>query len=216
MKLATASRSLFSALAALVLLVAAFAAGFYTCLKFHHTSPPEQAARQLEPVGDAPADARAGVVDTLNNLKQAYLSRDPRQLAPLMDRDFAADADVLVLGSEGQPWEWVRGNDEVRSFIARDWKEWGTFRFDPAKALIWSSGNVAWMATLGTVEYQHGSRPIRFTAVLEQRRGKWVFRQMQFQWNDSPATASDLLSPETYLTLVRRGIYHFVNFAPAH
>jgi hypothetical protein len=191
-------------LGVLLAVAAIFSAGYFTCLKTHHTTSPADTARMMQPAGDAPADVRSGVQATLNTLEQAYLRRDPSQIDALMNAAFAPNADVITLGAEGLPYEWVRGPAEVRSFIQRDWQVWGLFRFDPTKAIVWSSGNVAWVATLGEVEFQGGSRQIRFTAVLEKRGDKWVFRQMQFQWNDGAATAGDLVRPQTYLTLIER------------
>lgn len=193
-------------LGVLLAVAAIFAAGYFTCLKTRHTTPAADTARMMQPAGDAPAEVRAGVQGTLNLLEQAYLRRDPNQIDALMDAAFAPEADVLTLGAEGLPYEWVRGPAEVRNFIQRDWQVWGLFRFDPTKAMVWSSGNVAWVATLGEVEFQGGSRQIRFTAVLEKRGEKWVFRQMQFQWNDGAATAGDLMRLGTYFKLIERGL----------
>jgi hypothetical protein len=65
-------------------------------------------------------------------------------------------------------------------------------------AVVSSSGNVAWLATLGNVDFHGHPRPLRFTAVLERRGEQWQFRQVQFQWNDNDPKLGDLLRPSTY------------------
>lgn len=205
-------RRLLLALAVLAGLSAAFAAGFLCCLKFRHVATPADVARMLAPTGDAPPAVRAGVLSTLRVLQQAYLRRDPNQLDTLLARAFAPNADVLVLGTEGAPQDWQRGPASVRWFIEHDWRTWGLLRFDPEQALVWSSGNVAWVATLGQVEFPRGARRVRITAVLENRSGIWVFRQLQFQWADDMPTAHDLFEPGTYLSLLRKGL----RFSSAH
>lgn len=213
MKTGAGLRKIFLVVAALCALAVAFAAGFVVCLKLRHTPSAEATAQRMRPAGDAPPAVRAGVAATLEALEQAYQPSttgqlDSRQIDALMTRAFAPDADILLLGTEGVPAEWVRGETRVRDFLGHDCAQWGQVRFDPQSALVWSSGNVAWVATAGTVEFRSGSRPLRLTAVLEQRGGRWVFRQIQFQWNDEPAEASDLFRLETYRTALRHALRH--------
>jgi|GEM_PF-1886162 len=199
-------RMLVRPLVLLLTLAGVFTAGYFTCLKTRHITPPAETARMLQPAGDAPADVHAGVQTTLNTLALAYLRHDSSQIDMLMQAAFAPEADVIVLGAEGLPYQWVRGQTEMRAFLERNWQSGELLRFDPSKTLVWSSGNVAWMATLGDVESKGGNRQIRLTAVLEKRNEHWVFRQMQFQWNDGAATADDLIKPETYFSLLRRAL----------
>ena len=196
-----------------------FAAGYLTCLMTRHTPSAAETAAMLAQPGDAPAGVRTGVVATLAALAAGYGTQDSSRLDAVMNQVFATDADLLVLGADGYGHEWARGREQARKFLTRDWAVWGDFRFDPAKTLVWSSGNVAWIATVGQVRYPHGNRQIRLTGVLEKRDGplrngpqlggQWVIRQLQFQWADGAATARDLIHGATYSELLHKGWPHW-------
>jgi len=91
--------------------------------------------------GDAPAQVRAEVLESLREFQAGYSHRDPKQLDDFMQR---------------------------------------------------SSADVAWLATNGTVVKTRSSRSIRYTAVLTRGEGRWLFRQIQFQWDERPVILSDL------------------------
>ncbi len=147
--------------------------------------------------GDAPAPVRAQVLKTLAILQEGYTHRDLKQLPDLMERVFARDRDVGLLGTDSA--EWVSGYDRVERFIAGDWAGWGDVRLDVDHSRISSKADVAWLATVGTVTFRATSRPIRFTAVMNRAGDHWIFRQLQFQWDERPPALTDLLRPRTRL-----------------
>jgi hypothetical protein len=58
--------------------------------------------------------------------------------------------------------EWIGGYRAIREFIKEDWLHWGDFRFAVDESIIWSSGDVAWMASVGVVRSARSDRPVRF------------------------------------------------------
>jgi hypothetical protein len=109
-----------------------------------------------------------------------------------MQRLFPEDHDTRVIGTDAA--EWKTGNDSIAQFIKADWLEWGDVHLAVDDSSISSSANVAWLATTGREVSAHSSRAIRFTAVLIRRDGRWLFRQIQFQWDERPLSFSDLVS----------------------
>ena len=183
--------------------IAAFALGFVSCLNLKHAAPFDESLRLLGSAGDASPEVRDGVHTALRAFNDAYSKRDVAQLDAFMAHSFSAEGDTLLIGSEGTPAEWVRGPSAIRGFIQHDWQTWGSFRFDADKAIVWSRGDVAWVATIGAVQYEGTQRPLRFTAILERHGDIWLFRQLHFQWDDCDPGARDLLRPRTYLTLAQ-------------
>ena len=141
--------------------------------------------------GSAPADVQAGVRATLRDFQDGYVHRDPKTLDAFMSRLFENNDDVLMLGTG--PSEWSRGFPAATEFVRRDWAYCGDFRFAVDETIVSSSGDVAWIATMGTVHYKKYDRPVRLSAVLTRHGDRWLFRQMQFQYEDSGATAAGLL-----------------------
>lgn len=141
--------------------------------------------------GDAPPVARARILDTMEIFQTAYTRRDLTALPGLMRRCFDPRLSVLAMGTE--PLEWVTGYAQVSRFIAHDWTNWGTVHLDLDDAEISTAGPTAWLATLGTVTFGGKARPIRFTAVLNDEGDRWVFRQMQYQWNERPLQPLEVL-----------------------
>jgi hypothetical protein len=141
--------------------------------------------------GDAPADVQAGVHVALREFQDGYVKRDPKALDAFMDRLFEKNDDLLLLGTGAS--EWARGFPAATEFVRRDWAAWGDFRFAVDETIVSSSGDVAWIATMGTVHYKKYDRPVRLSAVLTRHGNKWLFRQMQFQYEDGGAKAAGLL-----------------------
>ena len=195
------------ALAAFFLLCTGYALGFIACVHSKSAAPNKIRAQQLTPAGDAPPDVRTGVLASLRAFQDGYVQRDPNRLDSFMDRLFPKTADVLVLGTEGGNAEWVRGDTAVAQFIKTDWQQWGDVRLNVDDSLIWSSGDTAWVASLGSVRFPSSERPIRFTAVLTRNKDHWLFRQIQFQWDDDEPGTSDLLHLRTWLAPVRRSFH---------
>jgi hypothetical protein len=107
-----------------------------------------------------------------------------------MEALFSRNPDTRAIGTDFN--EWATGYDAVAQFIRTDWRAWGNVQLDVDDAVVSSSGDVAWLATTGTVTFTDSSRPIRFTAVLTLQDSRWLFRGVQFQWDDRPASFSDL------------------------
>jgi len=139
--------------------------------------------------GDAPGDVRANVLQSLRDFQAGYSKRDPSQLGRFMSDLFPEDDDILICGTD--PGEWIQGRESAQKFIGGDWAGWGDVRLAVDDAEISASGDVAWIATTGTVS----NRPIRFTAVLRRTKDRWLFRQIQFQWDSGTVRLFDLLRP---------------------
>lgn len=194
---------MFFASAAALLAMCGFAFGFFACLYSKSAPRPEFRERQLLQTGDAPPAVRAGVLASLRAFQEGYVRRDPGNLDSFMNRLFPRDGQILILGTEGGTAEWVRGYPAAAEFIRGDWRDWGDFRFDVDHSSICSSGDVAWIASIGSVNFNGMERPVRFSATLARNGDRWLFRQVQFQWDDQDPEASDLFHPRTYFRLAR-------------
>jgi SnoaL-like domain len=136
--------------------------------------------------GDAPGPVRNEVLLALRGFQDGYSERQVAQLDPFVDRLFSKANDDLIIGTD--PGEWISGYTKIKAFIRTDWQSWGDVRLDVDAAVISASGDVAWLATVGNVLFQGSARAIRFSAILCRDDGRWVFRQVQFSWqNHSPA-----------------------------
>jgi hypothetical protein len=197
------SKNVLIACGAFLLLCTGYALGFIACVNSKSAAPSKIRAQQLLPPGDASPDVRTGVLASLRAFQDGYVQRDSNRLDSFMNRLFSKTADALVLGTEGGNTEWVRGDAAAAQFIKTDWQQWGDVRLNVDDSLIWSSGDVAWVAGLGSVRFSSSERPIRFTAVLTRNKDQWSFRQIQFQWDDSEPGTSDLLHLRTWLAPVR-------------
>jgi hypothetical protein len=146
----------------------------------------------LDQKGDAPKQVRTAVLVSLRAFQSGYVKRDPAVLPAFMEQLFPKDQDILVLGTDSG--EWIEGYQRVGDFIANDWRYWGDVRLDVENAMISADNDVAWLTTLGTVS--SGSSPprvIRFTAVLTLSNGRWLFRHVQFQWDERMENLAELL-----------------------
>jgi hypothetical protein len=194
-------KRIFSTLAIAVLLLGAFLFGFVSShhLKGSITSDLRQ-QYQLQ-AGDAPASVRTEVLVALNDFQQGYVRRDPKDLDAFMNRLFPRNNDVQLLGTDAG--EWVRGYSAVAEFIRADWLNWGDFRFAVDDSIICSSGDVAWITSVGVMRDHGVDHPLRFSAVLTRNGSNWVFRQVHFQWDARDPGVVDLLRPRTQLKLFR-------------
>lgn len=174
------------------LLLIVFAAGWLAGARVAVRPRADTQRDYLANRGDAPAAIRSGVLASLQVFQDGYRARDPKQIDPFMRALFPKDEPVLLTGTDAT--EWREGYSSVRQFIATDWQSWGSVDLDVSDSVISSSGDVAWLATVGSVGMTHSTRPIRFTAVLIRRNERWFFRQVQFQWDERPAYPSDFLS----------------------
>ncbi len=148
--------------------------------------------------GDAPETVRQGVLQALSGFQDGYTRRDPAYLCEFMCRFFPEADDCLILGTE--PGEWFRGN-KIKNLIDNDWKNWGDVRLDVHAAEISGAGDVAWLATTGRVLFRDSPQPLRFTATLVRHEGRWMFRQIQFQWDTRSPLLSELIPAAVRLRL---------------
>ncbi len=151
---------------ALLSAMSGFACGWIAKKHMRASLPADVRRQNLQQPGDAPPQGRSGVVLALRELQEGYRKRDATGIDMFMGRLFAKDADVLILGTDSGEWE--RGYSHAAEFIDSDWKYWGDVRFATDDAIVWSSGDVAWMATVGDVHWKGTSRALRLSAVLVQ------------------------------------------------
>jgi hypothetical protein len=199
------------ALAFTMLLGAAFALGFVSCLHLKSATSDDLRRNYLLQKGDASPWVRSAVLTTLRTFQEGYTRRDPQQLDSFMRRVFPKSNEILLLGTDAT--EWVRGYREVGRFIRSDWQGWGDFSFAVDDSIVWSSGDVAWIASVGMVRGQGSSRPLRFSAILTRYDNRWLLRQVCFQWDDREPTLSDLLRLSTPLKLMNLLLRHIADFA---
>jgi hypothetical protein len=188
-------------LVAALLVLGGFASGFISSLHLKSSASSEARKQYLQQAGDAPPQVRSGVLAALRAFQDGYIQRDPKKIDSFMNRLFAKNGDILIQGTDAA--EWARGYPAATEFIRNDWQGWGDFRFAVDDSVIWSSGDVAWIASVGVVQFKKSDRPVRISAVLTRSEDRWVFRELHFQWDDRDASSSDILRPGTYLRLAR-------------
>ena len=195
-------RRVLAGLAAFLLAFAFFILGFISSRHVKMAVRSDVRKAYLAQPGNATPTERAAVLEALREFQQGYVKRDPRELDAFMNRLFLKDDDVLLMGTDSG--EWRRGYSPVAEFIGTDWASWGDFRFAVDDSIIWCTGDVAWIVSVGT-EREHGvERPLRFSAILTRRGSDWRFRQLHFQWDDSAPDDFSPLHPRTYFTLFKR------------
>jgi ketosteroid isomerase-like protein len=194
-------KTILSALAAALLMLGCFTCGFVSSLHLKSGAPSDVRHRYLLQKGDAPDLVRAEVLAALRAFQEGYLRRDPKELDSFMYRLFPKDDDILLMGTDAE--EWARGYSAVGQFIREDWLKWGDFRFEVDDSIVWSSGDVAWVASVGVLHGQRSDRALRFSSILTRSGHNWLFRQVHFQWDDRDPRATDLLLPTTHLKLAR-------------
>jgi hypothetical protein len=185
----TRSRVFVSALIGIGLTTGGFLAGWHLSRRPIGLGSP---VHYLGDKGDAQEPVRAAVLVSLRAFQSGYTKRDPAIISAFMEQLFPKDQDILVLGTDSG--EWIEGYQRVGDFIANDWRYWGDVRLDVDNAMVSADNDVAWLTAIGTVG--SGSSPprlIRFAAVLTRSDGRWLFRHIQFQWDDIPETLAEQL-----------------------
>jgi len=130
--------------------------------------------------GNASREVRSKVLEQLNKFQIGYLQRDTEQVETFLEELFSKE-NVLVLGT--MPDEIYKEFTEVEDLIYRDWNAWGDVTFLMDTAHISSSGNVAWISTIGFVEFDLSRflvLPLRLSAVMVEQDLTWKFQYMQF------------------------------------
>jgi hypothetical protein len=140
------------------------------------------------------------VLQVLRLFQDGYVKRDIAQLDPFMRRLFPDSDEILMLGTGSL--EWMRGYAPVRQLVKSDWQYWGDARFAMDDSIIWASGDVAWVATVGTVTSSGIARTARLTAVLTRSEHGWLFRQIHLQWDEGDGGPQDLFRSQAYANLL--------------
>ena len=127
---------------------------------------------------NASPQTHAAVQATLQQWKDAYTQRDlDRALAVI-----APDDDVVGIGTG--PDEWRVGPEEFRAQIERDFAQSEALKVSYEPLVVSEAGPVAWVAGRATVQARIDGQDLtltgRFTAVLEQRGGRWLLMQTHF------------------------------------
>lgn len=94
------------------------------------------------------------VKKVLQKFQNGYTMRDVKELKNFMEL-FEDDEKLEVIGTnavERGQGEWCWGPKATRNLVANDWKSWGDVSLDVDGARIHILGEVAWLATLGTVK----------------------------------------------------------------
>ncbi len=182
-------------IAALLLLLVVFLAGWLTSNRVNVGTNETEQVRGVQSRGNATPETREAILAQLRVLRDAYLKRDVNAIDGLMARVYAHNDAVQVFGADAN--EWNRGYDATAKFIRNDWAQWGDVKLNIEDATVSSESDAAWVALNGRVEFSSNKRPIRVTATLARIDGKWMFEQIVFQWIDRRAGWRDLLHPQT-------------------
>jgi hypothetical protein len=184
---------------ALATLVTGFLSGWILSRHLVLSSEQTVQASVIPEGGDAPESVRQDVLEAVRGFQDGYTRRDVKYLGTFMNQLFPATKECLVLGTE--PGEYIRGFERIARFIRNDWQNWGDVRLDVDASVVSGAGDVAWLATPGSVSFQGSPHPIRFTATLVRDDGRWLFRQVQFQWDNRGPLLRELLQPSAVLQL---------------
>ena len=171
------------------------ACGFLASTHLRNIPSAQGRMQYLRQPGDAPLEVRSGVILELKSLQEGYSKRDVNGVDAFMARLFAKDEDVMILGTDSG--EWVHGYKSATEFIKGDWQYWGDLRLAVDNSTVWSSGDVAWFATIGVVQWKNADRPLRLTGVLVRRGNLWLFRELHFQWDERQLSFRDLFRPKS-------------------
>ena len=120
----------------------------------------------------ANAKTEAAVMSTLNKLIEGYESRDMDSVLSC----YAPDPDLVCIGTGVD--EKRLGLNEVRAGLERDLAQSEALSVELGWSSVSAAGSVAWVACDAIINAKAGGQevsfPGRFTAVLEQRKGRWL------------------------------------------
>ncbi len=133
--------------------------------------------------GNAPDSTRNEILLQLRKFQSGYTKRDVKQVEAFMQSLYSKE-NILVIGT--MPREIFVGYKQATELVKSDWESWGNCRFAVDSAAISSSGNTAWFAVRGYVEFDLSPLlvlPLRLTGVMVKEEGIWKFQQQQFQFD---------------------------------
>lgn len=130
-----------------------------------------------------------------------YTERNPAKLDGVAQSLLNRDGDILLRGTDES--NLAHGYPAAVEFVRNDWRSWGDLRLSLANPVIESFQDVAWVHTQGSVRFDETDRPLHFSAVLVRKGDRWLFREMQFEWDRGEPSPSELLQPELYLHSMR-------------
>lgn len=126
----------------------------------------------------ADAKTEAAVMSIMNRLFEAYMSRDMDSVLSC----HTPDPDLVAIGTGVD--EKSLGLDEVRTYLERDFAQSEAISMEVGWSQVSAAGSVAWVAGDAIIHIRVGGQEIsfpgRFTAVLEQREGRWFIMQRHF------------------------------------
>jgi ketosteroid isomerase-like protein len=121
---------------------------------------------------------QAAVQATLQQWKDAYSQQDLDAALAVV----APDDDVVGIGTG--PDEWRVGPEEFKAQLERDFAQSEALSIDYQPLVVSAAGPVAWVAGRASVQARVEGQDVamsgRFTAVLEQREGRWLLMQTHF------------------------------------
>ena len=126
----------------------------------------------------ADAKTEAAVMSTLSKFIEAHVSRDMDSALSFL----APDPDLVYIGTGVD--EKRLGLNEVRVQLERDWAQTEAASIELGWSSVSAAGSVAWVAADAIVHAKVSGQEMSFagrlTAVLEQRRGRWLLMQRHF------------------------------------
>ena len=133
--------------------------------------------------GSAVDPARSEILEQLFRFQDGYTRRDLDKLDSFMERLFSQE-NAMILGT--MPDEIYIGYKDVSRLIYSDWNAWGDCTFFMQNAHISTSGNAAWISTIGYVKFDVPRflvLPLRLSAVMVKEELGWKFQFIQFQFD---------------------------------
>jgi hypothetical protein len=182
------------AFAAFITFFGGFATGYFACVNAKRVAKTAPRPISVQPSGDASGIVRKGVLRSLETFQSGYTAPDVSKID--MQDLFDIHGDTLLIGTDEA--NWVKGYPQAVQFVHDDWSLWGDLRLNLDDPFISSWQDVAWVTTEGEVKFSDTTRPVIFSAVLVRDGDKWLFRKMEFHWDERRSSLREMLQPELY------------------
>lgn len=118
--------------------------------------------------GNAPQDVQREIRELIRRFQAGYSSRDVNVVDDYVESLFAADEDVLVIGTGDS--EWCLGIQQIKELVESDWKYWGDVFIDPDKAMISSEEDTAWIYVDSILKNRNGSEEKYLKKIFEEMK----------------------------------------------